>query len=130
MNPSIRRPLIAALLGTLFLLALGVGFAASSAGEEEKPVERVGSDAVPLDAPAAAAENPRLAEADALPAMARKPEPPPKPADEPEPEPDVETFTEEPVAPEPVAPEPVAPAIPEPAPAPAPPPPVEFDDEG
>lgn len=125
MNPSIRRPLIAALLGTLFLLALGVGFAASSAGEEEKPVERVGSDAVPLDAPAAAAENPRLAEADALPAMARKPEPPPKPADEPEPEPDVETFTEEPVAPEPVAP-----AIPEPAPAPAPPPPVEFDDEG
>lgn len=125
MNPSIRRPLIAALLGTLFLLALGVGFAASSAGEEEKPVERVGSEAVPLDVPAAAAENPRLAEADALPAMARKPEPPPKPADEPEPEPDVETFTEEPVAPEPVAP-----AIPEPAPAPAPPPPVEFDDEG
>lgn len=127
MNPSIRRPLVAALLGALFLLALGVGFAASSAGEEEKPVERVGSEAVPLDVPAAAAENPRLAEADALPAMARKPEPPPKPADEPEPEPDVETFTEEPVAPEPVAP-----AIPEPAPAPAPapPPPVEFDDEG
>ena len=129
MNPSTRRPLVAALLGALFLLALGVGFAASSAGEEEKPVKRVGSEAVPLDVPAAAAETPGLAEADPLPAMARKPEPPPKPADEPEPEPDVETFTEEPVAPEPVAP-----AIPEPAPAPAPepapPPPVEFDDEG
>jgi outer membrane biosynthesis protein TonB len=125
LNHSIRSPLVAALLGALFLLALGVGFAASSAGEEEKPVERVGSEAVPLDVPAAAAETPGLAEADALPAMARKPEPPPKPADEPEPEPEVETFTEEPVDPEPVAP-----AIPEPAPEPAPPPPVEFDDEG
>jgi outer membrane biosynthesis protein TonB len=125
LNPSTRRPVVAALLGALFLLALGVGFAASSAGEEEKPVKRVGSQAVPLDVPAAGAATPGLAEADALPAMARKPEPPPKPADEPEPE--VETFTEEPVAPEPVAP-----AIPEPAPAPtpAPPPPVEFDDEG
>jgi outer membrane biosynthesis protein TonB len=129
LNPSIRRPVFAALLGALFLLALGAGFAASSAGEEEKPVKRVGSEAVPLDVPAAGAETPGLAEAEALPAMARKPEPPPKPADEPEPEPEVETFTEEPVAPEPVAP-----AVPEPAPAPAPapepPPPVEFDDEG
>ena len=129
MNPSTRRPVFAALLGALFLLALGVGFAASSAGEEEKPVKRVGSEAVPLDVPAAGAETPGLAEADALPAMARKPEPPPKPADEPEPEPDVETFTEEPVAPEPVAPAVPEPA-PAPAPAPAPPPPVEFDDEG
>jgi outer membrane biosynthesis protein TonB len=127
LNPSIRRPVVAALLGALFLLALGVGFAASSAGEEEKPVKRVGSEAVPLDVPAAAAETPGLAEADALPAMARKPEPPPKPADEPEPEPEAETF-EEPVAPEPVAPVPEA--APAPAPAPAPPPPVEFDDEG
>jgi outer membrane biosynthesis protein TonB len=128
LNPSIRRPVVAALLGGLFLLALGVGFAASSAGEEEKPVKRVGSEAVPLDAPAAAAETPGLAEADALPAMARKPEPPPKPADEPEPEPEEETF-EEPVTPEPVAP-PVPEPAPAPAPAPAPPPPVEFDDEG
>jgi outer membrane biosynthesis protein TonB len=127
LNPSIRRPVVAALLGALFLLALGVGFAASSAGEEEKPVKRVGSEAVPLDVPAAAAETPGLAEADALPAMARKPEPPPKPADEPEPEPEAETF-EEPVAPEPVAPVPEA--APAPAPAPVPPPPVEFDDEG
>ena len=129
MNPSISRPLVAALLGVLFLLALGVGFAASSAGEEEKPVKRVGSEAVPLDVPAAGAESPGLGEADRLPAMARKPEPPPEPVDEPEPEPDVETFTEEPVAPEPVAPPAPEPA-PAPAPAPAPPPPVEFDDEG
>jgi outer membrane biosynthesis protein TonB len=129
LNPSIRRPLAAALLGGLFLLALGVSFAASSAGEEEKPVKRVGAEAVPLDVPAAGAESPGLAEADALPDMARKPEPAPKPADEPEPEPEVETFTEDPVAPEPVAPPEPAPA-PAPAPAPEPPPPVEFDDEG
>lgn len=125
MNPSNPKPLFAALLAVLFALALGVGFAASSPGGQEKPVRPVGSAAVPLDVPSASAERSGLAEAAALPAMARKPKPPPK---EPEPEPDI--LPEEPIEPEPVIPEPVpAPAAPAPAPPPEPPP-VQFDDEG
>jgi outer membrane biosynthesis protein TonB len=128
LNPSNPKPLFAALLAALFALALGAGFAASSPGGEEKPVRPVGSAAVPLDVPAASPERSGLAEAAALPAMARKPEPPPEP--EPEPEAPVEP---EPVPDEPFEPEP-EPVAPEPAPAPPPPPPepppVQFDDEG
>ena len=125
MNTSNAKPLFAALLAALFALALGAAYAASSPGGEEKPVKPVGSAAVPLDVPAASAERSGLAEAAALPAMARKPPPPPK---EPEPEPEEETFPQEQIEPEPVIPEPVpAPAPPPPPPAP---PPVEFDDEG
>lgn len=132
---SIRKPVFAALLAVLFALGLGGAYAASSSGDEEKPVKRVGSPATPLDVPAAGGEATGLGEAVALPAMARKPKPPPPPEPEPEPEP-VETSPEEPVEPEPVIPEPPPDPVPPPAPAPEPepepepPPPVQFDDEG
>ena len=131
---SIRKPAFAALLAVLFALGLGGAYAASSSGDEEKPVKRVGSPATPLDVPAAGGEGTGLGEAVALPAMARKPKPPPEPEPESEPEPEpVETVPEEePVEPEPVIPEP-APEPPPPPPPPPPepePPPVQFDDEG
>jgi outer membrane biosynthesis protein TonB len=131
-NSSIRKPVFAALLAAVFALALGGAYAASSFGDEEKPVKPVGTPATSLDVPAVGAEARGLGEAASLPAMARKPKPPPppEPAAEPEPKP-VETVPEEPVEPEPVIPEPPAPEPVAPPPPPAPePPPVQFDDEG
>jgi hypothetical protein len=140
LNRNIRRPLFAGLIAVLFALALGVGFAASSSGDDEKPVKPVGSTAVPLDVPAAGGEGSGLAEVARLPAMAQKPEPPPPPEPEPDPEEfetetetETETVPEEPPAPEPVVPPPPpepAPPPPPPPPEPEPPPPIDFDDEG
>jgi outer membrane biosynthesis protein TonB len=129
---SIRKPVFAALLAVLFALGLGGAYAASSSGDEEKPVKRVGSAATPLDVPAVGGKGTGLGEAVALPPMARKPKPPPPPEPEPQTEPEpVETVPEEPVEPEPVIPEPAPPEPPPPPPPePEPPPPVQFDDEG
>ncbi len=121
-----------ALLAALFVLALGVGYAASSSGGEQEPVRPVGSAAVPIAVPdadggATASADPAasgLGETPALPRMARNPKPPPR-----KPDPPPETFTEEPVVPDPVVPEPAPTPVAPPAPQPTPPP-VEFDDEG
>jgi outer membrane biosynthesis protein TonB len=130
---SFRKPVFAALLAVLFALGLGGAYAASSSGDDEKPVKRVGSPATPLDVPAAGGEGTGLDEAVALPAMARKPKPPPRPEPAPEPEPEpAETAPDEPPEPEPVVPEapPEPPPLPPPPPREPEPPPVQFDDEG
>jgi outer membrane biosynthesis protein TonB len=120
----------------VFVVALGVAYAAS-AGESAEPVDQpVGKPAASLDVEASSGQPASLGDPPALPRLARRPPPPPPPPEpEPEPEPELETDTVPFQVPEPVPEEPApvepAPVAPTPAPTPPPqPPPVEFDDSG
>jgi hypothetical protein len=71
-----RRSVFAAL--SAFVLALAVAYALSSTGEASPPAENPGQPAQPLDVASGVAGQTTLGEAQALPALVRKPKPPPK----------------------------------------------------
>jgi hypothetical protein len=125
-----RRAVFAAIAA--FVVALAVAYALSSTGQASERTGVPGAPAEPLDVASGVAGQSTLGEAEALPALVRRPKPPePEPEPEPEEEPDVvepapaapvETPTYTPPS-QPVAPTPQAP------PAPVEPP-VEFEDSG
>jgi hypothetical protein len=125
-----RRAVFAAIAA--FVVALAVAYALSSTGQASERTGTPGAPAEPLDVASGVAGQSSLGEAEALPALVRRPKPPP-------PDPEPEEDEEEDVAPAPAAPvdtpAPVysAPApTPTPTPAPTPPaePPIEFEDSG
>jgi hypothetical protein len=117
-----------------FLVALAVAYALSSTGQASEGSGTPGAPAEPLDVASGVAGQSTLGEAEALPALVKRPKPPPpkpKTVDEPVDEPAAPvtpTPTYDPPAPtyDPPAPEPYTPPAP---PAPAEPP-VEFEDSG
>lgn len=129
-----RRAVFAAIAA--FVVALAVAYALSSTGQASERTGLPGAPAEPLDVASGVAGQSTLGEAEALPALVRRPKPPPP---EPEPEEEPEESAPAPVTPvETPAPTPTPPAptpTPTPAPAPTPPPPpaeppVEFEDSG
>ena len=124
-----RRAVFAAIAA--FVVALAVAYALSSTGQASERSGLPGAPAEPLDVASGVTGQSTLGEAEALPALVRRPKPPPP---EPEPEPEEEPDLAE-SAPAPVAPvetptytppsTPVTPAPQEPAE-----PPVEFEDSG
>ncbi len=122
-----RRTLFAA--AAAFVLALAVANALSSTGQASPGTGAPGSPAEPLDVASGIAGQATLGEAQALPALVRKPKPkPPKEEDEEEPA----EAVSEPAAPVVSAPAPTP--TPTPAPTPTPPvqqePPQVFSDSG
>lgn len=118
-----RRALFAA--AAAFLVALAVAYALSSTGQASPGTGAPGSPAEPLDVASDVAAQATLGEAQALPALVRKPKPKPPPKeDEP-----AEPAT--PVGPAPVisAPTPT-PVAPTPTPTPTQPAPQVFSDSG
>jgi hypothetical protein len=125
-----RRAVFAAIAA--FVVALAVAYALSSTGQASERTGLPGAPAEPLDVASGVAGQSTLGEAEALPALVRRPKPP---APDPEPEPEEPDVVES-------DPAPVTPAEtpsytpPAPAPTPAPPaptpdePPVEFEDSG
>ena len=109
-----RRALFAA--AAAFLVALAVAYALSSTGQASPGTGPPGSPAEPLDAVSGIAGQTTLGEAEALPALVRKPTPKPPPKQEPA------TPVSEPTAPS--GPEIQAPAPPAPTPTPTPTPPA------
>jgi hypothetical protein len=71
-----RRALFAALAA--FVLALAVAYALSSTGQASEVSGVPGAPAQPLDVASGIAGQTTLGEAEALPALVRKPKPPPK----------------------------------------------------
>jgi hypothetical protein len=124
-----RRAVFAAIAA--FVVALAVAYALSSTGQASERSGLPGAPAEPLDVASGVAGQSTLGEAEALPALVRRPKPPPP---EPEPEPEEEPDAVE-SDPAPVTPvetptytppsTPVTPAPPEPVE-----PPVEFEDSG
>jgi hypothetical protein len=125
-----RRAVFAALAA--FVLALAVAYALSSTGEASVTSGTSGTPAEPLDVASGISAQTTLGEADALPALVRKPKPPPKQKAEPQnvdtspepstPTPPTTTSTPPPVVtpPAPVTNTPSAPVEP----------PVQFEDSG
>jgi hypothetical protein len=74
-----RRSVFAAL--SAFVLALAVAYALSSTGEASPPAANPGQPAQPLDVASGVAGQTTLGEAEALPALVRKPKPPKKKAE-------------------------------------------------
>jgi outer membrane biosynthesis protein TonB len=94
-----RRALFAA--AAAFLVALAVAYALSSTGQASPGTGAPGTPAEPLDVASGIAGQSTLGEAQALPALVRKPKPKPPKEEEP-----AET-TSEPATPTPVSPPPV-----------------------
>jgi outer membrane biosynthesis protein TonB len=94
-----RRALFAA--AAAFLVALAVAYALSSTGQASPGTGAPGTPAEPLDVASGIAGQSTLGEAQALPALVRKPKPKPPKEEEP-----AET-TSEPATPPPVSPPPV-----------------------
>ena len=117
-----RRAVFAA--AAAFLVALAVAYALSSTGQASEGTGIPGSPAEQIDVASGEAGQSTLGEAQALPALVRKPKPPPP---KPEPEPEDTPAPSDPSPPvfqqpsQPVEQAPIAP--PEP-------PPVEFEDSG
>jgi hypothetical protein len=115
-----RRALFAAVAA--FVVALAVAYALSSTGQASPGAGNPGSPAEPLDVASGIAGNSTLGEAQALPALVRKPQPKPKPKEEPaapaEPAPPVVSEPQAPVYSPPVENDttstPPAPPAPEP----------------
>ena len=125
-----RRTLFAA--AAAFLLALAVAYALSSTGQASPGSGDPGSPAEPLDVASGIAGQATLGEAQALPALVRKPKPkPPKEEEEQEEEP--AEAVSEPAAPVTQGPT-YTPPQPQPQPTYTPPPPPEppqvFSDSG
>ena len=118
-----RRTLFAA--AAAFLVALAVAYALSSTGQASPGTGPPGSPAEPLEAASGIAGSSTLGEAEALPALVRKPKP--KPPKEEEPAPDV-SEPAAPVTPTPTY-DPPSPQPDPPAPPPTPEPEV-FSDSG
>lgn len=119
-----RRALFAAVAA--FVLALAVAYALSSTGEASTVTGTPGTPAEPLDVASGIAGQTTLGEAEALPALVRKPKPPPKSKPE-------AVNTSAPATPSRPAPTVSAPAptyTPPPAPQANPEPPVQFEDSG
>ena len=123
-----RRAAFAAIAA--FVVALAVAYALSSTGQASERTGVPGAPAEALDVASGVAGQSSLGEAEALPALVRRPKPP-EPEPEPEPEPDEPEVVESaPVAPVETPtytppPQPVTPAPPAPVE-----PPVEFEDSG
>jgi outer membrane biosynthesis protein TonB len=116
-----------------FLVALAVAYALSSTGQASEGSGTPGAPAEALDVASGVAGQSTLGEAEALPALVKRPKPPPpkpKTVDEPADEPATPAAPVAPVTPTPTytppAPEPYTP----PAPPPPAEPPVEFEDSG
>jgi hypothetical protein len=120
-----RRAVFAAL--SAFVLALAVAYALSSTGEASPPAANPGQPAQPLDVASGVAGQTTLGEAEALPALVRKPKPPKKPES-------TDTSTETTSSPAPTVsstPTYTPPANPTPTPTPTQTqPPVQFEDSG
>jgi outer membrane biosynthesis protein TonB len=125
-----RRALFAA--AAAFLVALAVAYALSSTGQASPGTGAPGTPAEPLDVASGIAGQSTLGEAQALPALVRKPEPKPKPKPPKEEEP-AETVSE-PAAPVTTAPPPTDTAPPQQPTVTSPPPPQPepqvFSDSG
>jgi outer membrane biosynthesis protein TonB len=120
-----RRAVFAAIAA--FVVALAVAYALSSTGQASERSGLPGAPAEPLDVASGVAGQSTLGEAEALPALVRRPKPP-EPEPEPEEEPDaVEAAPVTPVETPTYTPPstPVTPAPQEPVE-----PPVEFEDSG
>jgi hypothetical protein len=128
-----RRAVFAAIAA--FVVALAVAYALSSTGQASERTGTPGAPAEPLDVASGVAGQSSLGEAEALPALVRRPKPP-----SPEPEPDEEDEAED-VAPAPAPEAPVdtappvytappAPPVQTPAPTQPAEPPIEFEDSG
>jgi hypothetical protein len=125
-----RRAVFAAIAA--FVVALAVAYALSSTGQASERTGLPGAPAEPLDVASGVAGQSTLGEAEALPALVRRPKPrPPEPKPEPE-EPDVVESDPAPVAPveTPTYTPPSTPVTPAPPPPPPAEPPVEFEDSG
>jgi hypothetical protein len=92
-----RRALFAA--AAAFLVALAVAYALSSTGQASPGTGAPGSPAEPLDVASGIAGSSTLGEAQALPALVRKPLPKPKPAPKEEPAEPAPPVVSEPVTP-------------------------------
>src|SRR5689334_9972289 len=117
-----RRAVFAAIAA--FVLALAVAYALSSTGEASEVSGTPGTPAQPLDVASGIAGQTSLGEAQALPALVRKPKPPPKKKPE-----AVNTSTPAPSTPVTPTYTPPTPAVTSPPPA-QPEPPVQFEDSG
>jgi hypothetical protein len=121
-----RRAVFAAIAA--FVLALAVAYALSSTGEAAEVTGTPGTPAEPLDVASGIAGQTTLGEAQALPALVRKPKPPPKSKPE-----TVTTTTPRTPAPSTSTPTPTYTTptpTPTPTPAPSVEPPVQFEDSG
>lgn len=122
-----RRSVFAAI--SAFVLALAVAYALSSSGEAIVPTGNPGEPAQPLDVASGVAGQTTLGDAEALPALVRKPKPKKQPKAE-----SVDTSAPTtPSAPAPaptVSSPPVISAPPTPAPSAPAAPPVRFEDSG
>jgi outer membrane biosynthesis protein TonB len=123
-----RRALFAA--AAAFLVALAVAYALSSTGQASPGTGAPGSPAEPLDVASGIAGQSTLGEAQALPALVRKPTPKPTP-----PKQEPGEAVAEPAAPVVASPTPAPTLTPTPTPTPAPTPtpqpePQVFSDSG